>query len=188
MTAFLGLWRVWLALGAVVVAFLAGVQVEGDHRDSQQLALEHSNEAAYRDTVKRQRAAKADVSIELAATRAAAGIESRNLRERISHATQFSTCQPAEPVALAPAADGRADRGGVSRFTAEFVRLWDDALWTGLPAAERAGGTAAATGGPDPVEARDLLDNHTDNAAICNDLRAQIRAWQAWAIKNGLAH
>lgn len=184
MIAFLGLWRAWLALALIVGAFLAGVKVESDHRDAQQLVLERAQHEQYVKTVGAQRAANVAVSGELAKTRTDTADEIRALKGRIPDAPQLSTCsalQPADHVA------GSADPVPVPRFTAVFIRLWDEASYAGLPASDRPGRADAGPGEADPVDARELLENHTDNAGLCNDFRAQIRAWQRWAIENGLA-
>jgi hypothetical protein len=188
-TAFLGLWRVWLALALIGGAFYSGIKVESDHRDAQMLAAEKAWEDSYIKGVAKQRAVDAAVSGELAAARARARATERTLRERINNASSLSACGPAAPAGGARPSElgGAADPLGVCTFTGSFVRLWDDASFQGLAAADGAGGADAAPGEARAVDAREVLTNHAENSAICNDLRAQITAWQRWAVGNGLA-
>lgn len=72
-------------------------------------------------------------------------------------------------------------------FSRDTVRLWNNALCIGLPDADcpwRADGASGPTG---PASILAAIENHADNAEICNDLRARLRAWQDWARRVGVA-
>lgn len=73
------------------------------------------------------------------------------------------------------------------RLGPDAVRLWNDALCLGLSAAECPGRTdgAASPAGTASLDA--ALENHADNAEACNGLRAQVRGWQDWARRVGVA-
>ncbi len=88
--------------------------------------------------------------------------------------TSLVQCQPA-------AVDGQpAAHDPALRFTPGFIRLWNEALDIGLPAALRAGGTESADSWADLPDAEAVLANLAANAEACNELRARARICKSY--------
>lgn len=83
-----------------------------------------------------------------------------------------------------PVDDG-ADRGVV--LTGTYIGLHNDALSVGATEAERAARADAKAEGAGVSEPKDVLVNLRQNAERWAECRAQLRGFQAWACRNGLA-
>lgn len=144
-------------VGAILLAiasFSAGVKVESDHRDSQQLTLERVTTAQYKADIGKQRGIVADMDKLLA----------DQADERFNDAEQFrkDLKNAKKPLVKCPSALEKAPSGAVSvhgepahvvdppdvRLTGEFIRLWNAALRIGSGGAVHPGEADGGTEGP----------------------------------------
>lgn len=171
--------RLLILLAGLALAFAAGWRAANDHRDAQQLDAEREDAALYRAGTQRLLRLNQDIGRDLAAARQSAAAERRDYSRRLRDAHTLAVCDSSPGLRL----PGAADPGPVS-LTADFGRLYNDALAIGLPADLRAGGDYRADPWADPaatVTPEDVLDAAADNGEQCNDLRTRLIAAQRWA-------
>lgn len=153
------------AIAALVIsAFVAGVRWESNARDAQQVDLVNALHGQYIKQV----AAWNKRAGELIAANTKAKSELRKLRVRIKQdeAAVYKPTPDATPVTVPG-----------WTVTTDHVRLWNDALCQGITAGEcgapQAPGTTGVAQGT-TLTRQDLLENHAENTAICNDIRRQL--------------
>lgn len=165
---------------AAILAFVAGWQVHAWKTDAAQLEAEQAAQETYRATVEGWASAVQKITGDRERERQLAAADRREFSRSLTHANPLVDCP-------APTAAGGQPVAADPRLGPEFVRLWNAALEIGLPDALRAGradGARRPAATADPAAA---LANLADNAETCNDLRAKLLAWQAWARSTGAA-
>jgi hypothetical protein len=172
-----GPYRLLAAVVASIALFASGLLV--GHREATnasaaaQLTANRQAAADYRATTVKWSAAVQDITAAREADRRKASADRQTLQRRLDDAQKTgSLCTPPSPGHAAGA------------LSAGWVGLYNDAIATGLPAAYGPWRVDAATTTADPAAA---LANIADNAEICNAMRGQILAWQAWAKTIGAA-
>lgn len=183
---------------ACAASFAAGIWVEGEHRDAQQLAQERAFHDAYKQAAAVSRGIAEQVSKELNDERVARQGDAQAFRAELrdSRATgrALATCPPAAETATAVAsvAPGVVEpvtaalRSPEPRFTAEFARLFDFALATaGLSGPGDPGPTHADATATGTVDAETVLSVHAENADAWGECGSIVRGWQSIARKHG---
>lgn len=162
----------------LVAAASGGWVARGWKADSDQLEAVNAEAKKYAANVEALADGIQKISIVREQERQQTDLDHADFQRRLKHAKRtrepMVECQP--PNAVAPVAvDGDA-----VRFSPGFIRLWNEALDVGLPAALRAGGTESADTGADLPAVEDILDNLEENAKACNALRARARTCKAY--------
>jgi hypothetical protein len=159
-----------------------GWQVHSWKTVAEQAEAERQAAETYRRTVEGWSAAVQEITQDRETERRKAAADRRTFsRSLADEKAPLLECPPQVAAGGPPAAD--------PRLSPAFVGLWNQSLAIGLPDALRprranGPGRSASAAGADPAEA---LANLADNAETCNDLRAKVLAWQAWARSIGAA-
>lgn len=209
-------WKLALALGAIVAAFIAGVRIESNNREAQLVKQERALNEAFRRELEISRRHAQELSRELNDAQVQRDLDAAEFRRALqasrSAGKALAVCPEPKPQRAAPkpplaSPEARmpiptpppGERaleppeppdGGVPepRFTFEFARLYDLALAIGgLPGTGDPGPADAPADGAGTVDAATVLDVHATNAAAWAQCRSQLRGWQELARRHGWA-
>lgn len=164
-----------------VLGLVAGLKLQAWRFDAQEKARLEQQIRDERAEVERVTKIAQDIGLALGREAQARARDRHNWnqeREALRHA-RIELAQPQGTGLTIPLAD--------ARLSPDAVRLWNGALCLGLPAAECPGRADGAAGPAGPASFLAALENHADNAETCNGLRAQVRGWQDWARRVGVA-
>lgn len=152
-------------VAAIAFGFTKGLRYKQAQWDefNREVAAERVKEVA------RLAASAREVQEQVSTERQKRADDARKFRERLRNASHLVACDPAAAV----------------RLTAEFVGLYNEGLYQGLPGPANTPGANGTGVAADSVDAEAVLENHAANAEVCNMLRAQISGWQFLARKNG---
>lgn len=172
--------KLLILIAGLAFAFAAGWRVCDWRNDARLLESERQAAAQYRAGTERLLRLNHSIGQDLAIARTRAADERRTFARRLHDNTQpLAFCMPGiRPAGSPPDPDP-------VRLSADFGRLWNDALAIGLPADHRPG----RDHGPDPwadpaasVTPEDALGNLAENGEQCNDLRERLIQAQRWAV------
>lgn len=187
--------QIGIALALCVGAFIAGVNVESNHRDAQLLAAERAAAESYRAAVAHQRSQAAEIAQQLSAERRSRESDSASFREQLAKARRngvaLATCPGSETkervVLVSPPTEQKPEARGVGepRFTAEFGRLHDAAVSVGMPGASDSGGVDGPASASITFTAEEVLSVIAENGAKCSELRSQVIGFQNFVRNQG---
>lgn len=160
-----------------------GIEIEGDHRDAQLLTQERAYQQAYTGRVQQGNV----IAAALATDKQQLADQVSILREQIRNAKQSDLVTATCP--LQTSAGLHADSGGLGlksatalgqsgpadpdvRFSAKFIRLYNDGIAARVPTA--AGGNAGEAEGTGTAHADDILDNAAENGTRWAECRVQL--------------
>jgi hypothetical protein len=186
----------YLIIGAFVLALASGIAgfIGGVDHEQAKLAKGYAAALIAKDAaIEEQRELNGVVSAALGKEFAGRAADAVDFQRRLADARKqpqklvTAECPGGHPTATGGTADATNATDPRIRFTADFVRLWDDGLSIGATQGERAGRSDAGAAGPGVVEPTDLTANVGQNAERWAKCRSQVRGWQAWACKHGHA-
>lgn len=177
--------RIMLMIAAVALSALAGWATRGWKEDAARLAAERAAVKQLQEVAGRYGQALNNANDALAKDHLQASADrhdfNRRLRDARKHGTKLVGC------------DARLDAGrptdfGIRvHFDPVFVRLWDDGLAVGLPAAYRTASPDRSGTGADLLDPEDLLENVAENGEQCNEMRSRLLVAKQWAVEIGAA-
>lgn len=172
-----------LAASAYGVVYLRGYQSHKNKTDIKELKSEVTIAHAQVKQLEDQRSENASTVVALSADKARDKSEFRRIRvaaRNIDRAIVTDAVEASQPIAATAAVSGSS----VCTVSAEYVRVWNDAV--SLPDTTDRAAAAVADAGDVEVEASiaDLLDNHIENAERSRANWQQCNALIDWHRRN----
>lgn len=173
----------WIVLALAMLAtaagsFYAGIRVESNHRDAQQLVQANAMHDAYVKKVGEYRGTAQQISQELSNEKTKRTNDAVAFRDELRRAQASG-----KALVRCPKPSDQAGTG--ARLTGEFGRLFDRAVEIGVPGAGGPGRADAADTGAQDVDPAEVLTVTGDNAEAWAECRAIARGWQTLAKRNG---